>query len=405
MNMIENYELLKMSYNVSGIPIHHVSASGKVLFSCPEIHPAANPLCTDRGLIEEFLRTFKKSDKEDCPPIVKMTQYCVCYAAIPCASGDGSILILGPSLYISITDSQIGKIATEHSIEDVDAFSNYVCSNDRPAVKRFLSACRMTHYLESGKLIDIDILGQTARVMPVAYYDFDKNLVHYIFNKRENISFTPPENAMRELIRLIVAGETHAACNYLKSIIETIEESAESVTLEDARIAFIGITSVIAYSMTNAGADRDICKSTENYYARQASTCHNCYSLNKLWSLMICAFGDNAIKQLYSKYVRACCNYISAHLHDKITLTQLARLTNLSPRYLSKLFKNETGQSILSYIQVKKINEAKTLLSFSDYSLAKISAYLNFSSQSYFSTRFLKHTGMTPQNYRDIYSV
>jgi AraC-like DNA-binding protein len=133
---------------------------------------------------------------------------------------------------------------------------------------------------------------------------------------------------------------------------------------------------------------------------KKIAECKNCYAINKCWTLIVCAFCESAVRQRYSKIVRTCCDYISTQLHEKITLTQLSELTKQSPRYLSMLFKNEMGQSISAYIQMEKINEAKKLLTFSNYSIAEISAYLNFSSQSYFSTSFLKITKMTPLNYR-----
>ena len=43
------------------------------------------------------------------------------------------------------------------------------------------------------------------------------------------------------------------------------------------------------------------------------------------------------------------------------------------------------------------------MLIYSDFTLAVISEYLNFSTQSYFIKIFKKHTGMTPAQYRRYY--
>ena len=48
-----------------------------------------------------------------------------------------------------------------------------------------------------------------------------------------------------------------------------------------------------------------------------------------------------------------------------------------------------------------KLEEAKSLLTYSDKSLIEISNYLCFSSQSYFQNVFKKKYGMTPKQYRD----
>ncbi|MDQ0233070.1 YesN/AraC family two-component response regulator [Metabacillus malikii] len=64
------------------------------------------------------------------------------------------------------------------------------------------------------------------------------------------------------------------------------------------------------------------------------------------------------------------------------------------------MFKKEVGISVTEYIQRTKIEEAKKLISFSDYSLSKIHTLLNFTDQSYFTKVFKKYTGYTPKQYR-----
>ena len=72
----------------------------------------------------------------------------------------------------------------------------------------------------------------------------------------------------------------------------------------------------------------------------------------------------------------------------------------LSPRYLSRRFKQETGTTITSYIQQARVREAQNLLLLSDESFLEISNFLHFISQSYFIQIFKRYTGMTPQQYR-----
>ena len=55
---------------------------------------------------------------------------------------------------------------------------------------------------------------------------------------------------------------------------------------------------------------------------------------------------------------------------------------------------------ISQYINRQKIIEAKRFLRFTDKSLAEISGYFDFSSQSYFQKLFKEQTGMTPSEYR-----
>lgn len=103
-----------------------------------------------------------------------------------------------------------------------------------------------------------------------------------------------------------------------------------------------------------------------------------------------------------TKPVTMCIEYIYTHIKERITIEDLAGHTGLSPSYLSRLFMLETGTSISIFIREKKIEKARNLLKFSDYSLIEIANYLSFSSQSHFTQLFKKYNGMTPKKYRDL---
>ncbi|MBD5084870.1 MAG: helix-turn-helix transcriptional regulator [Clostridiales bacterium] len=103
----------------------------------------------------------------------------------------------------------------------------------------------------------------------------------------------------------------------------------------------------------------------------------------------------------YAKPVVLCLDYIYEHLHEPIRMEQLAQFAGPNASYLSTLFKRETGASVSEYILSKRIEAAKNMLKFSEYSCSEIAATLAFSSQSHFSRVFKKQTGYTPKAYRD----
>ncbi|WP_035778348.1 helix-turn-helix transcriptional regulator [Butyrivibrio sp. MC2013] len=105
----------------------------------------------------------------------------------------------------------------------------------------------------------------------------------------------------------------------------------------------------------------------------------------------------------YSRPVSECMNYIYGHINDRITIEDLARATGCSDSYISRLFKREVGIAASEYIRKVKIDKAKNLLRFSDFSMVDIASYLAFSSQSHFIKLFYKETNMTPKKYRSKY--
>ena len=70
--------------------------------------------------------------------------------------------------------------------------------------------------------------------------------------------------------------------------------------------------------------------------------------------------------------------------------------------YISKLFHNEVNVTIAQYIQQKRIDAAKNMLTFTDYTISDIANYLQFSTESYFISVFGKFCGLTPKKYREL---
>lgn len=94
------------------------------------------------------------------------------------------------------------------------------------------------------------------------------------------------------------------------------------------------------------------------------------------------------LKKQKNPRINKCKDFIFSHLHDRITLEDLAAEADCNPNYLSQLFKECEGISISGYILQEKINRAKNLLIYSDYSYIEIATYLGFSSQSHLGTQF-----------------
>ncbi len=84
------------------------------------------------------------------------------------------------------------------------------------------------------------------------------------------------------------------------------------------------------------------------------------------------------------------------------TLESLADRFHLSPFYLSHLFKNVTGISVMNYLLSCRMAHAKRLLADSDCSVDKIVSSCGFSDASNFCRIFKKQTGMTPGMFRKL---
>lgn len=168
---------------------------------------------------------------------------------------------------------------------------------------------------------------------------------------------------------------------------------------------FVITTAMITRLCRQNGMELEKAFRLSDFYIQKLDDIDNVKDVQKLHDDMVIDFTLKMKNYLRndtnSKHINACKEYIYVHIKERITIEDIADYLDVSPSYLSKLFKRETGQSVSAYIREKKIDVAKNLLRFSDYSLIDISNRLSFSSQSHFIQQFKDVVGVTPKKYRD----
>lgn len=91
---------------------------------------------------------------------------------------------------------------------------------------------------------------------------------------------------------------------------------------------------------------------------------------------------------------------IDEHFAEPITLDWLANQAHISKFYLSHSFRRQYGVSPIHYLAKRRVQEAQHLLNNTTHSLTEICTITGFSSPSYFSQAFKRHTGLSPSEYR-----
>ncbi|QAT43406.1 response regulator transcription factor [Aminipila luticellarii] len=98
--------------------------------------------------------------------------------------------------------------------------------------------------------------------------------------------------------------------------------------------------------------------------------------------------------------ITQCLKIIELNYLNDLTLSSIAKQVHLSEKYFSRYFKMKTGYTFTQYIQILKINRAKTLLLDTNIPIFRIAMDLKFSDSAYFTKVFFKHEGLTPSQYR-----
>lgn len=111
-------------------------------------------------------------------------------------------------------------------------------------------------------------------------------------------------------------------------------------------------------------------------------------------------YSQNSTEVRSNKLIEEASRYMYANYSKNISISEYAKMCNLSESRFSHLFKQHTGSSPTQYILNMKIQRAKELLENTDLPILQISEMVGMQSQNYFSRIFKKHTGMSPLKYR-----
>ncbi|MEK3726153.1 response regulator transcription factor [Paenibacillus sp. FSL H8-0034] len=105
----------------------------------------------------------------------------------------------------------------------------------------------------------------------------------------------------------------------------------------------------------------------------------------------------------YSRYVAQAIQRIQQDYRHGVTLEETADQLNITPSYLSRLFKEETETTFTEYLTSYRIERSTQLIRTRACSIKEIYQKVGFNSYSYFIKVFKEHIGETPHVYASKY--
>ena len=229
-----------------------------------------------------------------------------------------------------------------------------------------------------------------------------------IFDARDALGkefslFSFMENTEEELIKLICAKDEKAIEKWLTSFFQDLAEK-----IQDKNLIFIRIYSLLGrilkflYEMNLDTSDLE----QEILEVYKQFDSFKTYEQFVKWitSLCVSAFQklDSSMESYHHQVYNMALGYIKENFeHSSLCLSDIARHANISPAYLSSLYKKVSGQSISDTITSLRIDSACRYLKETNLSLKEISNKCGYANQYYFSNSFKKKLGISPSAYRE----
>ncbi|WP_169082406.1 helix-turn-helix domain-containing protein [Paenibacillus sp. PL91] len=222
---------------------------------------------------------------------------------------------------------------------------------------------------------------------------------------RESRSYYYPLHIEQQLINLIKTGDYDKAKAMLDEIVE-INVSGAGMSVPLAKCLIFDLISTILKTLSEIGSSdkRDLMGQINS--VDQLFACETIKEMQVQISEVlkkVCdsiqdeKSGDNSrLSQQVIAYVE------QRYSSDDLNITALGEAFNLTPSYLSKQFKAQTGEALLEFINKTRIGGAKQLLRTTSLSVSEIAKQVGYSDINTFNRVFKKYEGITPGKYKDM---
>lgn len=377
---------------------YKLTIDGEITFSCCKVLAFQDTYIKDKDFLDFLLESLPQGI-----PCLRSIRQKNIYGIV---TGHNAIYIVGPVSFASpvylncdynelILEEEIEKyvpqVNPDDYLEDI-LFLNHMITGVESTTEQIIETNCLNH----------DHTGKVQKHFNDILFENHENIVHHNPYDQEMREFGSIENG--DLIQLE------------KSLQEDYDGTIGTLAKDPLRnLKNLGIVLVTLASRAaiRGGLSPEISFSLSDSYIQQIEECKDLALVAPLahkaefqYAEMVHEIKEKQkgiLKKQKNPRINKCKDFIFSHLHDRITLEDLAVEADCNPNYLSQLFKECEGISISGYILQEKINRAKNLLIYSDYSYIEIATYLGFSSQSHLGTQFKKHTGYTLRQYREIY--
>jgi len=174
--------------------------------------------------------------------------------------------------------------------------------------------------------------------------------------------------------------------------------------LEIMKTRILELVVLLSRSAIDGGADDEEVLKLNHRYVKTIQRLETFDALNAWLTAVLENFFGNMLKFSGIRHTYTISEakaYIQENYSRRLTVEDIANHVYLSKSYLSRIFKEEAGDSLTAYINKVRIEKSMTYLANKSLSLVDISNMAGFEEQSYFTKVFKSVTGATPAKFRE----
>lgn len=345
---------------------------------------------------------WKEYPLDDSPCFCGLSQDCI-YGLVH-VKGTAWIFVLGPVFTVPLTNEVLEATMTSLLLpaEYRDKLYEVLCQTPITSPRNLAKHLSLLNLILNGKNVSSEMIYQDSKIalpehpdIPHRISALENGTLHNSYVYEVTMYQMIREGNVDQLNRFFHDNE-HVQLNEGAMAFSPLRHAKNIFITTTARAGFIGAIP--------GGMDMEKAYQLMDDYIRRCEQLETVEDVTRLQYAMVVDFcrrtGEAKRPDIISTDVWRCMNYIRSHVYHPLTLTDIANDLGRSTSYVRKHFRKDTGMAIGEFITRSKLEEAKTLLIYSEKTLAEISFDLCFSSQSYFQRLFKKEYGMTPAQFR-----
>lgn len=307
--------------------------------------------------------------------------------------------------------SRQGEYVIILQAEDNDIYSEQNISGISSAIRRNI-------YANCSQTCTIGIGGCSPSLSELSkYYKYSINALQFRFYYGKNQTFfyndiqtgntsiLEKDYYKAEILKAVKIGDSKTANQLLDEMFLKLTNS-DIFSIQYIRNICIELLSVCSNSIYESQNNIDGIDSFLNNMPDVIVQLSKYEAIDGIWNWMkkfifdVCFYISSNVKKKNAHIVKSIKQLIDARYDNIVSIEEIANEINLSPGYISTVFKNETGETIIRYMTSVRMHMAEDFLKNTNFLVYEIAQRVGYNNVTHFASVFKNHMGVSPGEYR-----